>query len=244
MHFIGWVVTIIIILLLTAIWLFFYTLPAVKSFDSTVSQATELTKSRYTNTKNIYRWTKIDNINRDLIYSVVFAEDSRFFEHSGVDSDAIIDAAFRNIKLGEKSFGGSTITQQVAKNIYLTNEKTYLRKLREIALSLEIEKKFSKNEILELYLNIAEFGADLFGVDMASRWYFGKDPKRINAGEGAYMALMLPSPRKYQYTIHQNKNPSVAQKRKFRNILRAMYANGYINEQNYKKYLKLIAVEN
>lgn len=233
-------VTLGIVACLVAVGVFFYTLPTVESFDKTVELATKQTKKRFENKNKPYRWTKINSVNRDLLYAVVFAEDSRFFEHSGVDSDALIDAIFVNIKKGKKSLGGSTITQQVVKNLYFTNEKSYLRKLREMALSFEMERKFSKNEILELYLNIAEFGMDIYGVDQASRYYFRKTPKQINAGEGAYMALMLPSPRKYQYIIHQNKNPSPEHKRKFRNILRAIYANGYINEQDYKKYLKMI----
>lgn len=186
----------------------------------------------------VTRWISLKNVNRDLIYSIVLSEDSHFFSHTGIDYDALIAALADNIKNREWRFGASTISQQTVKNLYLNQEKTLSRKLQELIITRNIESKLSKNEILELYLNIIEFGPDLYGIANASQYYFNKKPKEINAAEGAYLALLMPSPRKYHYTLYQNGNWSPALSKKHRRILRDMRFKELISQGQYKDYKK------
>ena len=181
-------------------------------------------------------WQPLGGISRDFIYSVMLSEDSTFQAHDGVNYEAMLRAFARNWKAGEIMSGGSTITQQTVKNVFLTPEQSYLRKLKELFASLSLEKKLSKNEVLELYLNVAEFGPNLYGVRAAAKHYFRKRPKQINAAEGAFMALMLPSPRKNYYRIFVKKNLSSERKRKYRRVLRDMFHEEYITAAEYGKY--------
>nr|WP_246325356.1 biosynthetic peptidoglycan transglycosylase [Dissulfurirhabdus thermomarina] len=185
----------------------------------------------------LYRWVPLRRVNRDLLYAVVLAEDARFFEHHGINYDAVIDALARNLKTGAYAYGASTITQQVARNLFLTRDKTLLRKLREFVLARRLEDRFTKNQILEVYLNIAEFGPDIFGVNAAARLLFGKPPSRIDAAEGAFLALLLPSPRKYHYVLWQNRNWTPEFQAKYRRILRDMRRRDYISAAQERRYL-------
>ena len=185
-----------------------------------------------------YQWVAIDNINRDLLYAIVMSEDGQFFSHQGVNWDALISAIGENIKRRELSYGASTISQQVSKNVYMrSSSKSFSRKLSELFTTRELEKRLSKNEILELYLNVAEFGPDIYGVKHASKYYFGKKPADINAAEGAFLAVMLPSPRKYHYSIFQNKHLAKRHKRKLRRIFADMLYKEYISPKQYQTYL-------
>ena len=154
-----------------------------------------------------------------------------------LERDALVNSFAENLKRREFAFGGSTISQQVVKNIFLDNKKSIIRKIRELVVTRRLEKRFSKNLILELYLNIAEFGPDIFGVNAASHYYFKKSPSRINAAEGAFMALMLPSPRKNHYRLFQNRNLSERWRRKLQRILKDMRYNDFITEKQYRYYI-------
>lgn len=184
------------------------------------------------------QWIPLKDVNRDLIYAIVLSEDTHFFSHTGVDYDALAAALAENIKSREWRFGASTISQQTAKNLYLRSEKTLSRKLQELVTTRRLEKQLSKNEILELYLNIIEFGPDLYGISNASKYYFKKTPKDVDAAEGAYLALLMPSPRKYHYTLYQNGNWSPALSKKHRRIIRDMRFKELISNDQYKEYLK------
>lgn len=173
-----------------------------------------------------------------MLYAIVLSEDGNFFNHNGIDYDALINALGENIKSQEWRFGASTISQQTAKNLYLTNSKTLSRKLQELIITYRLEDTLSKNEILELYLNLIEFGPELYGIDNASNYYFNKPPKEINAAEGAYLALLMPSPRKYHYTLFQNDNWSPALKKKHQRILRDMRFKELISSRQYRDYQK------
>ena len=185
-----------------------------------------------------YRWTASHNISRYLIYSIVLSEDGHFFEHEGVDYNAVIRSAIKNYKKGEYASGGSTITQQVVKNIFLDKEKSLFRKLKEYFIAKRLEDKLGKNKILELYLNIAEFGPDMFGVYQASAHYFKKTPSKINAAEGAFMAIMLPTPRRNYLSIYKNKYISKRHKKKLGRILRDMLGMEYISPKQYNRYIR------
>ena len=184
------------------------------------------------------QWVPLKDVHRDLLYAIVLSEDSHFFSHSGIDYDALIAALADNLKNREWRFGASTISQQTVKNLYLNNKKALSRKLQELIITRRFEENLSKNEILEIYLNIVEFGPDLYGIHNASQYYFKKDPSNINAAEGAYLALLMPSPRKYHYTLFQNGNWSPALSKKHHRIIRDMRYKQLISNLQYKRYEK------
>jgi monofunctional biosynthetic peptidoglycan transglycosylase len=188
--------------------------------------------------KPYHRWVSIDNINRGLLWAVVISEDSTFFKHNGINFDAMYNAFADNLKRKKIVYGASTITQQVAKNIFLTSDKNYIRKIKEYFLTKSIEKRFSKNQILEVYLNIAEFGPNIYGVHKSSGYYFKKKPKNINAAEGCFMALFLPSPRKYHHSIYNNRYIGKRHRRKIRRILRDMSYMDFISPVQFKQFVK------
>ena len=185
-----------------------------------------------------YQWVSIDDINRELLYAIVMSEDGDFFNHQGIDYDALISALGENIKRREWSFGASTITQQTVKNIYFENNKTLYRKVKELLVTKRLEKALTKNEILELYLNIIEFGPDIYGIHAASQYYFKSKPSQLNAAQGAFLAVLMPSPRKYHFTIYQNQYLAKRHKRKYRRILQDMRFKEYISPIQYDKYMK------
>ena len=184
-----------------------------------------------------YKWVSIDHINRELLYAIIMSEDGDFFNHQGIDYDALISALGENIKRREWSYGASTITQQTVKNIYFENNKTLYRKLKELLVTKRLEKALSKNEILELYLNIVEFGPDIYGIASASQYYFDKKPSDLNAAQGAFLAILMPSPRKYHFTVYQNKYLAQRHKRKYRRILQDMRFKEYISPVQYSTYM-------
>ena len=184
-----------------------------------------------------YQWTAIDDVNRELLYAIVMSEDGDFFTHKGIDYDALINALGENIKRRKWSFGASTISQQTVKNIYFSEAKTLYRKLKELITVRRLEQALNKNQILELYLNVIEFGPDIYGVAAASKYYFDKTPAELNAAEGAFLAILMPSPRKYHFTIFQNKHMAPRHMRKYKRILQDMRFKEYISPVQYKTYL-------
>ncbi len=140
---------------------------------------------------------KLSKIPKDLQSAFLAAEDIRFYQHSGIDIRAIARAALSNILVRGVSEGGSTITQQLAKNALLTQERTLKRKIQEAVLALQIERQYSKQEIFELYLNQIYFGAGAYGVQAASQVYFGKDVEDLTLGECAMLAGIPKSPNYY-----------------------------------------------
>jgi monofunctional glycosyltransferase len=183
-------------------------------------------------------WVEMDDISRDYIFSIVMSEDATFFEHNGIDIEAMLSSMSQNLKKKKYEYGASTISQQVVKNLFLTDEKSLSRKLKELLITLRLEKSFSKNQILELYLNLAEFGPDIYGVEEASAHYFKKKPIDVNAAEGAFIAIMLPSPRRYYYSVFENENITTAKHKRIRRILGDMLANEYISAKQYHQYLR------
>jgi len=184
-----------------------------------------------------HAWVDLARVNRDYLYTIVMSEDSSFFEHDGVDVDAILNSLAENLRKKKYESGASTISQQVVKNLFLTDEKSVVRKLKEFIVTERLERKLTKNQILELYLNLAEFGPEVFGVGEAAQAYFRKSPGEINAAEGAFIALMLPSPRKHYYSIFQNRNLAPTKRRKIRRVLGDMLANEYISPKQYHQYI-------
>ena len=134
--------------------------------------------------------------------AAVVAEDARFWEHNGVDWEAIRTAALHDWDRGRISHGGSTITQQLAKNLYLSSARTPWRKVRELAIARRLENDLSKRRILELYLNVVEFGPRTYGAEAASRRYFGRPAAALSPSEAATLVAMIPSPRIYDPFRH------------------------------------------
>jgi len=144
------------------------------------------------------QWVPLSRISTYLIAAVVIAEDDKFWGHEGFDFEAIQHALKRDMKEKTLKFGASTISQQLVKNLYLSPEKSLFRKLREAVITWRLEKTLSKRRILELYLNLVEWGdRGIFGIETASRHYYGKSASDLNPYESARLAAILPNPRKY-----------------------------------------------
>lgn len=141
-----------------------------------------------------YKWVSYNRISNYLKDAVVIAEDDRFFEHSGLDWKAIKSAAAINWKRKKIKFGASTISQQLAKNLYLTPSKDPIRKFREMLLAVFLDSYLSKERILELYLNVVEWGPNIYGAEAAAKHYFGTSAKNLGASQSAFMASILPNP--------------------------------------------------
>jgi monofunctional biosynthetic peptidoglycan transglycosylase len=144
------------------------------------------------------QWVDYEHISPALMRALVVAEDARFVDHKGFDVEGIRVAMAKNMRQGEVVAGGSTITQQLAKNLFLSHERSYLRKLQEVIAALILEAVLSKQRILELYANVAEWGDGLYGAQAAARYYFGVDAGALTKEQAARLAAMLPRPRYYQ----------------------------------------------
>jgi monofunctional biosynthetic peptidoglycan transglycosylase len=150
-------------------------------------------------------YVKIEQVSSAAKNAVLVSEDSAFYDHHGIDWFELQQSAEKNWKKNEFARGGSTITQQLAKNVYLSSEKSILRKVREVIITVQLEKSLTKNEILEKYLNVVEFGPNLYGIGKASRFYFGKTPSALTAAEGAFLAFLLPNPKDYSVSYRNKK---------------------------------------
>ena len=142
-------------------------------------------------------WTDIDEISPFMQVAVLTTEDGSFYRHHGFNHSAIRASLIANVKAGKFVRGASTITMQLAKNLFLTREKTLSRKLEELVLADYLEKTFRKEELMELYLNVIEFGPDLYGVRDAAMHYFGRRPDEINLAESLFLSSLLPNPKGY-----------------------------------------------
>lgn len=145
-----------------------------------------------------HRWVPYEKISPHLKRAIIAAEDSRFLDHEGFDIEGIQKAMKKNIKKGRVVAGGSTITQQLAKNLFLSTRKSYVRKGQEAIITLMIESTWSKRRILEVYLNIIEWGDGVYGAEAASRRYYKKSAARLTRGQAAALAAMVPNPRWYE----------------------------------------------
>lgn len=146
-------------------------------------------------------WTPLKEVSEYAKWAIIVSEDWAFYEHEGVDLRQLKIALRESAKAGEFTRGASTISQQVVKNALLTDERSIWRKLQEAILTLYLEKIVSKDRILELYLNIIELGENVYGIGEASRYYFNTSPKNLNAREGAFLAMLLPSPVRYSVSF-------------------------------------------
>jgi monofunctional biosynthetic peptidoglycan transglycosylase len=142
-----------------------------------------------------WNWQPLARISPFLLEAVIVSEDGRFWEHEGVDWDAVEKAAEKNLEKRRMAIGASTITQQVAKNLYLSPSKNPVRKLREMLITQRLEAQLTKERILEIYLNVAEWGDGVFGAEAAAQRWFGCSALDLTPTQAARLALALPNPR-------------------------------------------------
>ncbi len=167
----------------------------------------------------------IERMSPILIKAVVAVEDQRFYEHSGIDAIRVAAAALKNLQEGRRAEGGSTITQQLARQSFLTRDKYFKRKLQEVILAAYIEKMYDKNEILEMYLNKVYFGGGLYGVEAAARGYFGKSCQNLTLDEAALLAGLIQSPSGYAPSVNMDR--AIARRNV---VLAAMVSSGAVDQ--------------
>lgn len=172
---------------------------------------------------------KFEELPPHLIYAFLAAEDEDFFKHRGIDLSSIIRAAIKNIQKGRITQGGSTITQQLARNLFLTREKTLKRKIKEILYAIKIEQELTKEEILSFYLSVIYFGNGSWGIKSAARNYFHKDLKDLTIAESALLAALPKSPVNYSPILH----PKKARERQLW-VLKRMRELGFISEEEFE----------
>lgn len=175
-------------------------------------------------------WVPLSQIAPEAVGAIVVSEDWAFFEHPGYDLNQIKESLETNMRKGRYARGASTITQQVVRNLFLNQDKTLRRKLHEFILAVMLEQQLSKRKILEIYLNIAEMGDGIYGIRPAARNYFKKSPSELNAKEGAFLAMLLPSPHRYAVSYRRRELSPFAQ-RSIETILDKMVQAGYISRE-------------
>ncbi len=180
-------------------------------------------------------WVPLRQVSPHLRAAVLAAEDSAFASHNGIDPQNIKDAIADNQEAGEIVRGGSTLTQQLAKNLFLDGERTMERKLREALLAVELDRELGKDRVLELYVNIVEWGPDVWGIGPASDLYFLRDPSKLPPNEAAFLAALLPSPRRYykSWYLGGRERRGTVQR-----ILDNMHYGGALSKEDAKKWGK------
>jgi monofunctional biosynthetic peptidoglycan transglycosylase len=176
--------------------------------------------------RSIQTFVPLARMSRHLINAVVASEDPKFFGHEGIDWEAIKESVEANVRKGSYVRGGSTITQQLAKNLFFTTQKSLTRKLREAVVTRWLEEDLSKRRILEIYLNVIEWGDGVYGCEAAAQRYYGKAAADLDAPEAAGLAAMIPSPRRINPRVDPARHAR-AQKR----ILWLMEHAGYVKRE-------------
>lgn len=184
-------------------------------------------------------WVSINDVSRYAKWAIVVSEDWAFYEHNGIDLNQLRIVIGESIKQGKFVRGASTITQQVIKNTMLSNERSLWRKFREMIMSYKLERVMNKDQILEIYLNIIELGKDLYGVSKASRHYFNKPPSELSAREGAFLAMLLPSPVKYGTSFRRKELTAFAREVIDSILVKLRQADVYEEEQRIIESQKL-----
>ncbi len=179
------------------------------------------------------RWTPLGRIPSEMKWAVILAEDGNFYKHEGIDVKAIKEAVKYDLEKKSLARGASTITQQVAKNIFLSREKTITRKVKEVYLAWRMEQELTKGRILELYLNVVELGPMVYGIGHGAQYYFGKPASSMTPRECAFLAAMLPGPR-VAYNPYRNLGKVLGRSDM---ILRKLRSKGVISADEYQAAL-------
>ena len=169
--------------------------------------------------RRVQRWVRYERISTNLRRAVLVAEDSAFWEHDGVDVEQLKESIEQSLEKGKQLRGGSTITQQLAKNLYLSPSRNPIRKLRELLITRKLEASLTKRRILELYLNVIEWGDGIYGAEAAARTYFGTSAAGLSAEQAALLAGAIINPR-----IHNPGHPTPRLRRRQQIVLRRMGA--------------------
>lgn len=214
---------------------FFSVLPNVSYLKNENPKATALMQLRLEQAKAENKrlkirqiWVRYGSIPGLLKSTIRISEDASFYNHDGVDFEELKESIKKNFEEGKLARGGSTITQQLAKNLYLSTEKSFLRKIKEYFIARRLEKELSKNRIYHLYLNVIEFGSGVFGVEAASRYYFGKSAKNLTLEEMVRLTAIIPRP-----LITNPKGHSKWLNWKCKWILRKLALYNYIDQATY-----------
>jgi monofunctional biosynthetic peptidoglycan transglycosylase len=188
------------------LWIFL-TLPDVRALVRTNPKTTALMEQRASENKTklqpLRSWAPYNRISIHLRNAVLVSEDSAFFQHEGFDWTQIKESLKRDWEEKRFARGASTITQQLAKNLYLSTSKNPLRKVQEFFIARELERYLRKERIFEIYLNVIEWGDGIYGIDAASNRYFGKSPEQLQPEEAAVLAAMIPNPRRYTPSLNR-----------------------------------------
>lgn len=199
--FIGRVLlALVLLVLLYQLWIFLHICYWVHQNPTSTAfmrDRLELMREDRPKAKLKHQWVDYKNISPNLKRAVMAAEDSRFLEHDGFDWDGIQKAYEKNLKKGKLVAGGSTISQQLAKNLFLSSSRTPWRKLQEAIITLMLETIMTKQRILEIYLNMIEWGNGVFGAEAAAKHYYGVKARHLSSYQAAKMAAMIPNPRYY-----------------------------------------------
>lgn len=174
-------------------------------------------------------WVSLERVPRHVRDAVILSEDGRFFEHEGIDWDATRAAAEADLSKGKMARGGSTITQQLAKNLWLGTQRSLWRKAKEAVLAWKLERDLSKSRILALYLNVIELGNGVFGIDAGARARFGVAPGDLSVAQGVVLASLLPAPRKVNLD-----QPSTWLQRRARRLLDRMVQAGRLSAEEHE----------
>jgi monofunctional biosynthetic peptidoglycan transglycosylase len=186
-------------------------------------QRDEEAQARGRKARRVQNWVPLTHVSRHLIHAVVVAEDPNFFGHEGVDWGAVKESLETDLKRRAFARGGSTITQQVAKNVFFSTRKSVTRKLREYVVAGWLEKDLSKARILEIYLNVIEWGDGVFGCEAGAQRTYGKSAADLNEAEAAGLAAMIPSPRRINPKFDPGRHARAQQR-----ILWLMARAGYV----------------
>ena len=195
----------IILVLLYQIWIFahiWWWVDHNPSDSSFMEIRLEILQGKNPDAELRHQWEPYDRISMNLKRALIAAEDSRFLEHDGFDLEGIQRAYEKNLKKGKVVAGGSTISQQLAKNLFLSGQRSYLRKAEEAVITVMLEQMMTKRRILEIYMNVIEWGDGIFGAEAAARHYFKTSAARLSPEQAARLAAMVPRPR--YYDKHRN----------------------------------------
>ena len=177
-------------------------------------------------------YVPLAQISKNIQNAVIITEDSGFYQHNGFDEEGI-EHCFQKLKEKHRIVcGGSTITQQLAKNMFLSKDKSFIRKGIEALITIKLEKTLSKKEILEKYLNVVQFGKNIFGVKQASQFYFKKQPSQLEPAEAAFLAMVLPNPEKYSQSFFRKDLTRFARGR-VNQIVNNMHRFGRIDDSSF-----------
>lgn len=205
----NWRIISIILVLILTYFVFdvgrYFVYPNVTSLKKSCPQKTAFMKYREKvwQEKGVKRkitniWVPLSRVSPYVMKAVIIAEDDKFWSHEGFDFEAMQKALEKDIKKKKFKAGGSTISQQLAKNLYLSPSKNPIRKLKEAILTWRLERNLSKRRIMELYLNVAEWGDGIYGIEAAARKHYGKSAAGLTARESAVLAAVIPNPRRYR----------------------------------------------